>query len=1569
MTTAFPDNLPARYTVSFPGAGDRSAGLGVVVGPRHVITSTTVVNRALARPPSESERPATDLVISFPRLAEARPEAPSRTVRVVRWAPSAGGAGFGLAGLELIDGDLPAEAAPQPLAPSGLLPGDAQVFGYSSEPGAESGVLVDLSVVERVADGRIQVIWRSAGGHRLGAGFGGSPAYDPATGAMVGLLVPPGSDRDDRLAYLVSIEEIRRFWPEAFASAPAPGTIALLHLSDLRLGGREEASGADRRLPTEIGKQVELSGISPDLIVVSGDLTVAGDKWALGSAAIWLRTLARSLHVSPRNIVVVPGERDVSARLRELVHEQSRFLEPTAGADLWRPFAVAVDQLDPQAGRLGFTAERPWTVFTFPDLRVVVAGFNSTIRLSRHDGDERGLLTRPQIEDLADRLRPYRDEGWLRLGVVHHNPARADQAEQSLEDAHELGQVFDDELISVILHGHATGASITRMEPGPLLLGAGGHDRRWQLVTIGPGRLHRRGWRWSSDEESWAAEAARTVHHDFGLRPAPVRDPDTAAFRRRVRLATRLRYLHARLEEGEAEGDIVVETADFPVRRVTVRPAPSATLVSTVDDLAERVRAVAPGSGAVIVHRDAVVAPEVTARARQLNVDLMSLAEFQRLTDLSPVVRRQAERLAGDSTRYVRQPARLTGPAGRSARVEDLADEIVDLLVNDRPSVVAARGEDGSGRSTLLRRLARQLPESGAPLLLALDDAGESESVDRLLQRYLFEHGLTDLRLDRIRYMIGEGRVVLLVDGWDEAADEIRDGLLRLLTDQSRVVVAVGEADDIALPEAGLHTAELLPFDADRIDEFLSARFAGTAGTWAAMLEENEQLLSLAGNPRSLAQLADTGESAVRSLARTGAFTSPAEAGPEAPPEDAEEAPGARPGTIEAVVGGMVHCLAFGPGDRLLAAGRGDVVEIVDLTGRSPSTIRCLTGHSSTVRGVIFLGAGELVSAAEDGTIRVWNVGTGESKVWNVHLQPVTGLAWSRPADAILTGSMDHTAEIRRTDGEPHGSYRPLRHGLGDINAVAAAPDRPVVVTAATDRVAIVWDLTTGREIFRLEHGDSVTAVAFSHDGTLIATVANDGDAVLWNATDGRRVGSLPVGGALTCVAFSPDDALVAVGTRDGTVWLCMAGTRDLRAKLTDHADEVTAIAFPAESPHVVATGSKDGTVRFRRWIEPEPASPARIPEWSGSTLASSTYWASGLVFDPRPDGLRLAASTWDGAVVIWNLEDGAVEKVLGGGTGALNGVARSPDGTLICAGQLLDPPVAYVWDLATGTSRRPLTGHADGVTDVAFAPDGRWIATVSEDRSFAVWDAAEGSLRYRKVLGREAVAGLSFRPLSGAFPETVLAVGHGQVVRMWDPATGESAGDMTLPHKKVLNATAFLHSGTGLVTASGGRSATAGIWDLTAPGEPPIDLAGHKGRVNCVAVHPDDLTVATGSSDNVVRIFETRNGNPVLKLEGHVGGVTAVIFSPDGELLATAARDNTVRLWSTSTGRPLAVLHVLRDGSSVAIRGDGSAYRVSGRPGADIWWASGLRRHRLTEISEPRPMADGEKLFDRPGR
>ena len=123
---------------------------------------------------------------------------------------------------------------------------------------------------------------------------------------------------------------------------------------------------------------------------------------------------------------------------------------------------------------------------------------------------------------------------------------------------------------------------------------------------------------------------------------------------------------------------------------------------------------------------------------------------------------------------------------------------------------------------------------------------------------------------------------------------------------------------------------------------------------------------------------------------------------------------------------------------------------------------------------------------------------------------------------------------------------------------------------------------------------------------------------------------------------------------------------------------------------------------------------------------------------------------------------------------------------------------------------------------------------------------------------------------------------------------------------------------------------------------DPPLVRSFHLGReVTGVAFSPDGRLLATGSSDQTARIWETATGQERTRVV-HDDGVTAVAFDPDGRRLATASADQTARIWETATGQEYLRLSHDEGVAVVVFSPDGRRLATgSFDPNARIWDAA----------------------------
>lgn len=71
-----------------------------------------------------------------------------------------------------------------------------------------------------------------------------------------------------------------------------------------------------------------------------------------------------------------------------------------------------------------------------------------------------------------------------------------------------------------------------------------------------------------------------------------------------------------------------------------------------------------------------------------------------------------------------------------------------------------------------------------------------------------------------------------------------------------------------------------------------------------------------------------------------------------------------------------------------------------------------------------------------------------------------------------------------------------------------------------------------------------------------------------------------------------------------------------------------------------------------------------------------------------------------------------------------------------------------------------------------------------------------------------------------------------------------------------------------------------------------------HNADVSAVSFSPDGQTIASGSDDQTVKLWN-RDGTLIITLKGHSNVVRSVSFSPDGQTIASGSDDKMVKLWN----------------------------------------------------------------------
>ncbi|WP_165818394.1 TIR domain-containing protein, partial [Frankia canadensis] len=627
----------------------------------------------------------------------------------------------------------------------------------------------------------------------------------------------------------------------------------------------------------------------------------------------------------------------------------------------WRHFAVMIENFYAGAGAAGaaggvFAVGQEWSLFPIDELNLVVAAMNSTMDVTHHAPNDRRTIGAAQEQWFASRLAAYAQRGWLRLGAVQEMESAASLAASLRHRSDLLG------MLNLVLSGQDDthrGVKVGRaLRVG---VPSGRHDPakpeaesapRYQLARVERDGLTRRLRHWSAESAQWAdlgtEPLRRTARHWAGIDatlPDPAAQPDNPSDRHgrndqdraerrgqethRERFVDRVAEVARLLHSVEAPHQVsVLEISPAGggvpgYLRVTCRDGtivtqhPVGVLDGTPD--ADDVQAFAaqvhrgyaafdPMLVSTLVYGGDPAAPALVDAALRQSVRLVSFVQYQGLIDLRSYVADQTERLRRDPiyppSLYLTQRFQhldRTLVAGATLDGEDARAQLLDWMAADEGGLVLVLGDFGRGKTFLLHELARALPEHlphVVPMLVELRHLEKTHGLDELLAAHLAGAGVPRFDRDALRYMLRNGRIVLLFDGFDELAlrvtyeraaehlttllDALQGRAKMVLTSRSQhfrsdhqVRTALAARLDTA-NRRGL--IELDDFTDEQIEAFLTRFYEGDTARAAdrlALIRDIHDLLGLSRNPRMLGFIARLDESRLREVqAATGTISS-----------------------------------------------------------------------------------------------------------------------------------------------------------------------------------------------------------------------------------------------------------------------------------------------------------------------------------------------------------------------------------------------------------------------------------------------------------------------------------------------------------------------------------------------------------------------------------------------------------------------------------------------------------------------------------------------------------------------
>ena len=456
------------------------------------------------------------------------------------------------------------------------------------------------------------------------------------------------------------------------------------------------------------------------------------------------------------------------------------------------------------------------------------------------------------------------------------------------------------------------------------------------------------------------------------------------------------------------------------------------------------------------------------------------------------------------------------------------------------------------------------------------------------------------------------------------------------------------------------------------------------------------------------------------------------------------------------------------------------------------------------------------------------------------------------------------------------------------------SPKEPVMAWVDDGKQIQRFNYSTAESLPVLRRPHRVKGLAYTPQGDLLVAEEREGKISLHHLATGKKI----------CAVDAPAEAVL---------WMDVHPQARHLAYFTQ-AGEIK-VLNPLERDNVWVGGGvpKD--------FEPRAVSPdgkrallidrrtSRGLLWSvseGKAIGDLTSAGVGYgSFSPDGQWLATGATNSPHAATFWDGQTGQRKEPYPGHYSFLTGLAFSPDGKEVatCTSIRNDPAVRF-WDPQTGQHRRKLSAHAGGVWRVAYSPDGSQLATCGGFGTSSVWHS-------RTLEKRWDFQGHRYWAQWVAFSEDgkrLASVGGGTSVDdvvVWD-----------------------LESGSQLASHGALGTSSQNVWFL--PGSQTLALTGSEGirfwnpegkwekkplKMKAVrfALSPNGLVVAALSA-GTLRLVDTQTGLDIHQFPD-VGRGSSVAFADNGRTLAMGTSDGTVRLFDWSERRERASFRAAENG------------------------------------------------------
>ncbi|KAG6542206.1 hypothetical protein Mapa_016439 [Marchantia paleacea] len=289
-------------------------------------------------------------------------------------------------------------------------------------------------------------------------------------------------------------------------------------------------------------------------------------------------------------------------------------------------------------------------------------------------------------------------------------------------------------------------------------------------------------------------------------------------------------------------------------------------------------------------------------------------------------------------------------------------------------------------------------------------------------------------------------------------------------------------------------------------------------------------------------------------------------------------------------------------------------------------------------------------------------------------------------------------------------------------------------------------------------HHDSIWAAtwapATADRGALLITGSVDESVKIWKG-DELELERTNTGHALgvVSVAAHPSGSMAASTSLDSFVRVFDVDTNATITTLETSPSEAWLMQFDPKGDFLAVAGGGSGSVKLWNTNNWRIETPLTIPKAEASDVRpTEKHSGSGkfvLAVAWSNDGKRLACSTMNGVVAIFDAVRGKFLHTLEGHSMPVRSMAFSPIDTRVLF-TVSDDKHIHMYDVESRSLISAFSGHASWVLSVDVSPDGSCLATGSSDRTVRLWDLNMRAAVQTMSDHNDQVWSVAFRPPGG---------------------------------------------------------------------------------------------------------------------------------------------------------------------------------------------------------------------------